>query len=105
MILTVFSTEHSFVKEKVKNTLRSLTYNYIDLDLKQFYVDRKRIRILKNMNINFAILKPYKGNGIVILKRSDYLSITLGRILHYCKSNNPKKLLIFEALLIQYNKP
>ena len=62
------------MKEKVKNTLRSLTYNYIDLDLKQFYVDRKRIRILKNMNINFAILKPYKGNGIVILKRSDYIS-------------------------------
>ena len=56
-----------FVKEKVKNSLRSFTYNYIDLDLKQFYVDRKRIRILRNMNINFAILKPDKGNGIVIL--------------------------------------
>ena len=63
-----------FVKEKVKNSLRSFTYNYIDLDLKQFYVDRKRIRILRNMNINFAILKPDKGNGIVILKRSDYIS-------------------------------
>ena len=62
-----------FVKEKVKNSLRSFTYNYIDLDLKQFYVDRKRIRILKNMNISFAILKPDKGNGIVILKRSDYI--------------------------------
>ena len=64
----------NFVKEKVKNSLRSFTYNFIDLDLSQFNVDRRRIHILRNMSVNFAILKPDKGNGIVILKRSDYIN-------------------------------
>ena len=31
----------NFVKEKVKNSLRSFTYNFIDLDLSQFNLDRR----------------------------------------------------------------
>ena len=45
----------NFVKEKVKSSLRSFAYNFIDLDLNQFNVDRWRISILRNMSINFAI--------------------------------------------------
>ena len=62
------------VQDKVKNSLRSFTYNYIDLDLKEFNLDRRRIRILRNLNANFAILKPDKGNGIVLMKQSDYVT-------------------------------
>ena len=43
------------------------------IDLQQFHIDNKRIRILRSLNAKFAILKPDKGNGIVILKRSDYI--------------------------------
>ena len=64
--------EGFFTKERVKNALRSFTYNCLDLDLKQYFTDRRRIRILSALSKDFAILKPDKGNGIAILNRSDY---------------------------------
>ena len=64
--------EGFFTKERVRNALRSFTYNCLDLDLKQYFTDRRRIRILSALSKDFAILKPDKGNGIVILNRSDY---------------------------------
>ena len=54
-------------------TLLVLLLNYIDLDLKEFNLDRKKIRIL-NLTINFAILRPDKGNGIFLMKRSDCIA-------------------------------
>ena len=63
-----------FTKDKVKNSLHCFTYNYIDLDLKPFSLGRKRISILKDMNTLFSILKPDKGNGVVIMKKLDYIS-------------------------------
>ena len=68
--------EGCYIKDKVKSSLRSFTYNYIDLDLKEFNLDRKKIRILNDLSINFSILKPDKGNGIVLMKRNDYSCIT-----------------------------
>ena len=65
--------EGCHVQDKVKNSLRYFTYNYVDLDLKEFNLDCKKIRILNNLTINFAILKPDKGNGIVLMKWSDYI--------------------------------
>ena len=66
--------EGFFVKDRTKNSLRSFTYNCLDLDLKQYFTDRKRIRLLADMSRTLTILKPDKGNGIVILKSSDYIS-------------------------------
>ena len=63
-----------FVKDRTKNSLRSFTYDCLDLDLKQYFTDRKRIRLLADMSRTLTILKPDKGNGIVILKLSDYIS-------------------------------
>ena len=37
----------NYVKDRLKNSLRSFTYNYLDLDLQQFHIDNKRIRILR----------------------------------------------------------
>ena len=65
------------VQDKVKNSLCCFTYNHIDLDLKKFNLDRWRIRIHRNLNNNFAILKPDKGNGIVLMKQSDYVTSDL----------------------------
>ena len=53
----------NYIKDRLKNSLRSFTYN----------IDNKRIRILRSLNAKFAILKADKGNGIIILKRSDYI--------------------------------
>ena len=52
----------SYIKDRLKNSLRSFTYNYLDLDLQQFHINNKRIRIVLSY-----------GNGIAILKRSDYI--------------------------------
>ena len=77
--------EGFFVQDKVKNSLRSFTYNCLDLDLKEYFTDRKRIRTLASMSKTLWILKPDKGNGVVILKRSDYVN-SLNSIF-----NNPSK--------------
>ena len=66
--------EGFFTKDKVKNSLRSFTFNYLDLDLKQYFIDRKKIRVLSAMTKNLSILKPDKGNGMVVLQRSDYVN-------------------------------
>ena len=58
-----------YVQDKIKNSLRCFTYNYIDLDLKDFRLGRKKIDILNKLTERFAILKPDKGNGIVLLNR------------------------------------
>ena len=63
-----------YVQDKIKNSLRSFTYNYIDLDLKEFRLGRKKIDILNKLTERFAILKPDKGNGIVLLNRYDYVT-------------------------------
>lgn len=65
--------EGFFTKEKAKNTLRSFTFSYLDLDLEQYFTDRKKIRILKTITETFSILKPDKGNGVVVMKRSEWL--------------------------------
>jgi hypothetical protein len=62
------------IQDKIKNSLRSFTYSFIDLDLREFYTDRKKIRTLTELSKDLSILKPDKGNGIVVMKRSDYLS-------------------------------
>ena len=66
--------EGRYVQDKVKNSLRSFTYNYIDLDLKEFRLSRSQIKTLNELTETFSILKPDKGNGIVVMKRSDYIS-------------------------------
>ena len=63
-----------YVQDKIKSSLRSFTYNYIDLDLKEFKLGRKKIDILNRLTDEFAILKPDKGNGIVLINRQDYVT-------------------------------
>ena len=62
------------IQDKIKNSLRSFTYSCIDLDLREFYTDRKKIRTLTELSKYLSISKPDKVNGIVVMKRSDYLS-------------------------------
>ena len=48
--------------------------NYLDLDDKQFISDSKRLKVLKSLKKDYVLLKPDKGQGIVVLKREDYVS-------------------------------
>ena len=57
------------VQDKIKDSLRCFTYNYIDLDLKEFKLGGKKIDILNTLTEKFAILKPDNGNGIVLINR------------------------------------
>ena len=62
------------IQDKIKNSLRSFTYSCIDLDLCEFNTDSKKIKTLNELSKELSILKPDKGNGIVVMKRSDYIS-------------------------------
>ena len=61
-------------KHRAKNALRAFTYNYLDLNDKQFISDSKRLKVLKSLKKDYVLLKPDKGQGIVVLKREDYVS-------------------------------
>ena len=72
--LNAFKDGKYMAQDKIKNSLRSSAYNYIDLDLKEFKLGRKKTDILNTLTDKFAILKPDKGNGIVPINRQDYVT-------------------------------
>ena len=57
--------------ERVKNALRSFAWNLIDLEDRHFFNDSKKTRIIKSLRKRAVILKPDKGQGIVLLKKED----------------------------------
>ena len=59
---------------RVKTAIKSLTYSLLDLDTKRYFTDSCKIKVIKSLREKFAILKPDKGNGIVLLKNEDYVS-------------------------------
>ncbi len=59
-------------QQKVKHSIKVLACNFLDFDDKRLYDDHKRIQILKAMNEKYAILKPDKGSGVILLKKEDY---------------------------------
>ena len=62
---------HYHVK-RAKNTLRALAFNVIDFDNNQVYKDKKKLEITKNFRKELVILKPDKGNGVVLVQTIDY---------------------------------
>ena len=54
--------------ERTKNSLRALAFNLIDLDNNQIFKYEKKTNIIKILRRHFVLLKPDKGNGIVLLK-------------------------------------
>ena len=59
-------------KVVVEIALKSFTHNYLDLDMKQFILNSKLIKILRKIKKRCLILKPDKGQGIVLISRIDY---------------------------------
>ena len=58
--------------ERAKNSLRAMAFSLIDLENKQIFKDKKKLDIIKNLRKELVILKPDKGNGIVLLNVNDY---------------------------------
>ena len=59
-------------QQKIKHSIKALACNILDFDDKRLYDDHKRIKILRNMNEKYAILKPDKGSGVVLLSKEGY---------------------------------
>ena len=58
-------------KSKIKNALRGLAFNLIDVEDSGIYKDTNQIKVIKQLRKDIAILKPDKGNGVVLLNNKD----------------------------------
>ena len=65
----------SFIKQqKIKNSIKALACNFLGFDDRRLTEDSKHNRTLKELRERYAFLKPDKGNGVVLIKLSDYYS-------------------------------
>ena len=55
-----------------KKEFTSFTFNVLDVDDKNVYLDFKKLKVIKNLRKDVAILKPDKGNGVVLINNIDY---------------------------------
>ena len=62
----------AYAKMKIKNAIRSYAFNLIDTDDKNIFKDANKIKIIRHLRKTLVILKPDKGNGIVLLNKEDY---------------------------------
>ena len=58
-------------KQKVQIALRAFTYNYLDLESKDYHLDRKRMNITQNFREKVMILRLDKGQGIALVDKVD----------------------------------
>ena len=59
-------------RHRAQTVLKAFTYNYLDLIVKQLFNDRKKIKALKHLRDRCMILKPDKGQEIVLINKTDY---------------------------------
>ena len=60
-------------QQKIKNSIKALACNSRDFEDRKMSEDSKHIKILKTLREKYAILKPDKGNGVVLIKKSEYI--------------------------------
>ena len=56
----------------IKIALCAFTFNYIDVDEKQIGIDGKQLKLLKKVRKKTTILKPDKGQGLLLSNHKDY---------------------------------
>ena len=64
--------DNSWSAPRIKTALRSFTHNYLDIDDKRYGLDGKRMKLIRRLKERCIILKPDKGQGIVLLSIEDY---------------------------------
>ena len=65
--------ENHMTKQRVKTALSAFTYNYLDLEPKDYHLDRKRMNVIQNLREKVMILKPDKYQGNVLVNKDDYI--------------------------------
>ena len=65
--------ENHTTKQRVQTAQRAFTYNYLDLETKDYHLDRKRMNIIQNLREKVIVLKLDKGKGIALVKKDDYI--------------------------------
>ena len=59
-------------KKRVKTALRAFTYSYVHIFNTQFLHDKNKTKVLKQLRQDCVILKPDKGNGVVLINKTEY---------------------------------
>ena len=54
-----------------KSALCAFTYSYVDIFNRQFLHDKNKTKVLKQLRQDCVILKPDKGNGIILINKTD----------------------------------
>ena len=67
----ILKDDHIY-RHRAQTALKAFTYNYFDLDVKQLFNDRKKIKALQNLRDTCMIRKPEKGQGTVLINKMDY---------------------------------
>ena len=71
-------TRNNLLKEKyhsinrTKNCLRTLAFDLIDLDHQKVFKDKRKLQVIKELRKDTVILKPDKGNGVVVIDTTYY---------------------------------
>ena len=58
--------------QRAKKAIRARSFSLLDMDSKQLTKDKNKVNILKNLLKGVVLLKPGKGNGIVLVDCLDY---------------------------------
>ena len=61
--------------QRAKNVIRAMSFSLLDMDCKQLVNDKSKIIKLNNLLKDVVLLKPGKGNGIVLVDCLDYKNL------------------------------
>ena len=59
-------------------TLSAFTFDYLDIDDKRYIHDSKSLNVLRESRQKFVILKPDKGQIVVLVDHRDYVNSMQG---------------------------
>ena len=72
---------HNIVKdsyistERLKITLKAFTFNYLDIDDRRYFHDKKSSNGLRELRNKSAILIPDKGQKITLVNHDGYINL------------------------------
>ena len=53
-------------------TLQTLAFNLIDLYNQEVFKNKRKLQVIKELRKDTVVLKPDKGNGVVVIDLTDY---------------------------------
>ena len=65
-------------QERFKTTVSAFTFDYLDIDNKRYIHDSKSLKVLRESRQKFVILKPDKGQIVVLVDHRDYVNSMQG---------------------------